>query len=49
MKFVALNVIAHNYDKFLNKKLDFDEPHLIEMSATYSTAQPYYSVSRNSL
>ena len=49
MKFVALNVIAHNYDKFLNKKLNFDEPHLIELAATDSTVQPDYSVSRNSL
>ncbi len=49
MNFVSLNVIALNYDKFLSRKLNFDEPHLIQLAATDSTVQPDYSVSRNSL
>ena len=49
MKFVALNVIALNYDKFINRKLNFDEPHLIQLAKTDSIKQPDYSLSRNSL
>ena len=26
MNFIALNVIAANYDKFMNNELDFDQP-----------------------
>jgi len=33
MDFVAFNVIAANYDKFLNNKLDFNEPPLIQIAA----------------
>ena len=33
MDFVAFNVIATNYDKFLNNKLDFNEPPLIQIAA----------------
>jgi membrane-bound lytic murein transglycosylase D len=36
MSFVAMNVIAVNYDKFLNKKLNLDEPHLIQTASTDS-------------
>ena len=32
MDFIAFNVIAANYDKFLNKKLDFNEPPLIQVA-----------------
>ena len=33
MDFIAFNVIAANYDKFLNKKMDFTEPVLIQVAA----------------
>jgi membrane-bound lytic murein transglycosylase D len=33
MDFIALNVIAANYDKFLDKKLDFNEPSLIQIAS----------------
>ncbi len=33
MDFIAFNVIAANYDKFLNNKLDFNEPPLIQIAA----------------
>ena len=36
MRFVALNVIAANYEKFINKDLNFDEPHLIQLASTDS-------------
>lgn len=32
MDFIAFNVIAANYDKFLNNKLDFNEPPLIQIA-----------------
>ncbi len=48
MNFVALNVIAANYNKFINRNLNFDEPHLIQLAATDST-KPDNSLSRNSL
>jgi membrane-bound lytic murein transglycosylase D len=32
MDFITFNVIAANYDKFLNKKLDFNEPPLIQVA-----------------
>ena len=37
MDFIAFNVIAANYDKFLNKKLDFSEPPLIQVAELDST------------
>jgi membrane-bound lytic murein transglycosylase D len=36
MDFITFNVIAANYDKFLNKKLDFNEPPLIQVVVTDS-------------
>ncbi|MEO7048621.1 MAG: lytic transglycosylase domain-containing protein, partial [Ferruginibacter sp.] len=48
MKFVSLNVIAANYDKFIDRKLNFDEPHLIKLALVDSTGQDN-SASRNSL
>ena len=48
MKFVSLNVIAANYDKFIDRKLNFDEPHLIKLAVVDSTGQDN-SASRNSL
>jgi len=37
MNFIALNVIAANYEKFLNKELNFNEPPLIQIVSTDST------------
>jgi|ERR1017187_6125858 membrane-bound lytic murein transglycosylase D len=37
MDFIALNVIAANYDKFLDKKLDFNEPPLTPLIQIAST------------
>ena len=37
MNFIALNVIAANYEKFLDKKMDFNEPPLIQIASTDST------------
>jgi membrane-bound lytic murein transglycosylase D len=36
MKFIALNVIFSNYEKFLNKELNFNEPPLIPVASQYS-------------
>jgi membrane-bound lytic murein transglycosylase D len=48
MKFVSLNVIAANYDKFLNKNMDINEPHLIQL-ADLDSSNAVNSSSRNSL
>lgn len=48
MSFVALNVIASNYDKFLDKNLDFTEPHLIQL-ADIDSVPPVNSALNNSL
>lgn len=37
MKFISLNVIAANYDKFLNHKLNFNEPPLIQLAQADSS------------
>src|ERR1700690_3496260 len=37
MDFIAFNVIAANYDKFLNNKMDFNEPPFIQVAASDST------------
>ncbi|MGH2646033.1 MAG: lytic transglycosylase domain-containing protein [Ginsengibacter sp.] len=34
MDFIAFNVIAANYEKFLDRKLDFNEPPLIQVTTT---------------
>lgn len=39
MNFIAFNVIAANYEKFLNKELDFNEPPLIQVAAQDSTTK----------
>ena len=50
MKFVSLNVIAANYENFLDKKLDFSEPEVIQLaSSDTSLITPDYSASRNTL
>lgn len=48
MKFVSLNVIAANYDKFIDRKLDFNQPHLIQI-ASLDSSQQGISLLRNSL
>jgi len=48
MQFISLNVIAANYNKFLDKNLDFSEPPLIQL-ALKDSSKADYSVSRNSL
>lgn len=48
MKFIALNVISTNYHKFINHKLDFSEPPLIQIALVDSTKQDN-SLTRNSL
>ena len=48
MKFIALNVISANYDKFINHKLNFNEPPLIQLAVVDSTKQDN-SLTRNSL
>ena len=37
MNFIALNVIFSNYEKFLNKELNFNEPPLIQVASQDST------------
>ena len=48
MNFLSLNVIAANYDKFLNRSLDFEQPHVIQLADMDSVPLPN-SASRNSL
>jgi membrane-bound lytic murein transglycosylase D len=48
MKFIALNVISANYDKFLNHKLNFNEPPLIQI-ASVDSSKLDNSLTRNSL
>jgi transglycosylase-like protein with SLT domain len=48
MKFIALNVIAANYDKFINHKLNFNEPPLIQLALADSSQQDK-SLTKNSL
>jgi membrane-bound lytic murein transglycosylase D len=48
MKFISLNVIAANYNKFLNKKLNFNEPPLVQI-ASLDSSKAEYSAFRNSL
>lgn len=48
MKFISLNVISANYDKFLKHKLNFNQPPLIQLALLDSTRIDN-SVARNSL
>jgi hypothetical protein len=48
MKFISLNVIAANYNKFIDKKMNFKEPPLVQLAMT-DTSKTDYSVFRNSL
>lgn len=47
MRFIALNVISANYDKFLKRKLNFNEPPLIQLADQDSMNDN--SLTRNSL
>lgn len=49
MKFVSLNVIALNYDKFLSRKLNFDEPQLIQQLAVIDSSTQDNSILHRSL
>ena len=49
MNFVSLNVIANNYDKFLAKDMDFEEPRLIQLAQVDSLMTPEDFALRNRL
>ncbi|MEO9013260.1 MAG: lytic transglycosylase domain-containing protein [Ginsengibacter sp.] len=49
MNFVSLNVIANNYDKFLARNLDFEEPRLIQLAHIDSLMKPEDFALRNRL
>jgi membrane-bound lytic murein transglycosylase D len=49
MRFIALNVISTNYDKFIHRKLNFNEPPLIQLAETDSSSGADNSLTRNSL
>jgi membrane-bound lytic murein transglycosylase D len=40
MDFIAFNVIAANYDKFIDNKLDFSEPPFVQLANSDSTTSP---------
>ena len=48
MKFISMNVIAANYDKFVARNLNFNEPHLVQL-ASLDSAKRDISISRNAL
>lgn len=48
MRFIALNVISSNYDKFLKRKLNFNEPPLVQLASIDSSNEDN-SISPNSL
>lgn len=48
MKFISMNVIAANYEKFIDRKLNFNEPHLVQL-ASLDSSKNDISISRNSL
>ncbi len=49
MNFLALNVISLNYDKFLNHKLNFEEPITLQLAQADTVASPENSFAQNSL
>jgi hypothetical protein len=49
MNFVSLNVIADNYDKFIAKDMDFEEPRLIQLAQVDSLMTPEDFALRNRL
>lgn len=48
MRFISLNVVAANYDKFLNRKLNFREPPFVQV-AELTPAVQNHSETRNTL
>ncbi|RNI36277.1 hypothetical protein EFY79_11405 [Hanamia caeni] len=49
MKFIALNVISANYHKFLHRKLNFDEPGLMQLAYKDSSLADINTTSQNPL
>lgn len=49
MKFIALNVISSNYHKFINHKLNFNEPPLIQLAIKDSSNSDNTVVAQNPL
>ncbi|MBS1737868.1 MAG: lytic transglycosylase domain-containing protein [Bacteroidetes bacterium] len=49
MNFLALNVISLNYDKFLNHKLNFEEPITLQLAQADTVTLPEKSLAQNSL
>jgi hypothetical protein len=49
MKFIALNVISANYHKFLNHKLNFNEPSLIQLAIKDSSKSDSAVLAQNPL
>jgi len=49
MKFIALNVISENYHKFINHKLNFSEPPLIQLALKDSSNSDSNLVAQNPL
>ncbi|MDE3182788.1 MAG: lytic transglycosylase domain-containing protein [Bacteroidota bacterium] len=49
MKFIALNVISANYHKFINHKLNFSEPPLIQLAVKDSLGSDNTVVAQNPL
>ena len=49
MKFIALNVISENYHKFINHKLNFTEPPLIQLAVKDSSNSDSNLVAQNPL
>ena len=49
MKFIALNVISANYHKFIHRKLDFDEPGLVQLAYKDSSGADIEITAQNPL
>jgi hypothetical protein len=49
MKFIALNVISANYHKFLHRKLNFDEPGLMQLAYKDSSVADINTTAQNPL
>ena len=49
MKFIALNVISANYHKFLHRKLNFDEPGLMQLAYKDSSLADINTTAQNPL
>ena len=49
MKFIALNVISNNYNKFIHHKLNFNEPSLVQLAMKDSLNSDHNAVVQNPL